>query len=359
MWKTRLTEVFACKVPIMLAPMAGVSGGALAAETCRAGGLGFIAAGYLSSLETIQQEVSIFRKMIPLEGEHASRLCIGFIGHGALGSEEAWARVERVLKEYRPAAVQFFAPSIARHPVTKQTNVEMAHEYGCKVVVQVGSIAEAREAFVSNVDAIIAQGSEAGGHGLRRDYGNGTLAFAARIVSMREEQSSQIPILAAGGIVDGRGLAAALALGCDGVVLGTRLWASEEALGNQNAKLQLASNESENDQVIRTNVIDQITNTYSSVPWPFPFDSVGALRNPTIETWHGKEQELDAALKEKNSSLAAEYKGARESGDYNIAAILAGEGVGDIKSVGKAYDIVDDISEEAKCVIQQLPRLLG
>jgi nitronate monooxygenase len=108
--------------------------------------------------------------------------------------------------------------------------------------------------------------------------------------------------------VGGRGLAIALALGCDGIVLGTRMWASEEALGNQNAKLQLASNESENSQVIRTNVIDQITNSCSSVPWPFPFefDSVGALRNPTIETWHGKEQELDAALKEKNSSLAAE-----------------------------------------------------
>jgi hypothetical protein len=70
-------------------------------------------------------------------------------------------------------------------------------------------------------------------------------------------------------------------------------------------------------------------------------------------------EKLDAALKEKNSSLAAEYKRARESGDYNIAAILAGEGVGNIKSVGKAYDIVDAISEEVKCVIQQLPRLLG
>lgn len=157
----------------MGAPMAGVSGGSLAFETCRAGGLGFIAAGHLNNSEAfnrLEQEIKLFHHLCSLSSS-LFPLNIGFIGHSTFGKESSgWGYVRHILEEYRPHAVQFFAPAISECPPNMssssagfENNVRMCQSYGCKVVVQVGSIRDAIEALDVGVDCIIAQGTEAGG----------------------------------------------------------------------------------------------------------------------------------------------------------------------------------------------------
>lgn len=326
--------------------MAGVSGGWLAAETVRAGAMGFVAAGHATNLHDLDLEVELFRNHAPI----GAPLGIGFISHSSCKGGD-FTTLETVLERHRPQYVQFFAPAIVTSPDAKQTNIHVAQAYGAQVLVQVGSIAEAKEALVAGVDAIIAQGSEAGGHGLRRTLGNGTFSLAARIVQLAKDYD--IPVLAAGGMVDGHSLAAALALGCDGIVLGTRLWASQEALGKMEHKVLLTSKEA--DDCTRTTVVDQIQNSYSSTPWPYPYDSVGVLKNTLVDKWDGKtREELEAAME----IVAVQYQQAQKDGDTELGHVYAGEGVGGIASVEGAYDIIQKINMEAMAIVNSLPKLL-
>ena len=328
--------------------MANVSGGLLAAATCRAGGLGFIAAGHLSNLDDLSREIDIFRDST----NDDAPLCLGFIGHSSMKDIAAWERLEKALEMHRPSVVQFFAPAVMMRQDIQESNVQLAQRYGAKVLAQVCSVSEAKQALAAGADAIIAQGSEAGGHGVRKDQGNGTLPLAARIVSI----SGSIPVIAAGGIVDGRGLVSALALGCDGVVLGTRLWASKESLGHDSFKECLVAADS-GDEVIRTNCIDQIVNSYSTIPWPRPYDSVGMLRNQTSLQWDSKASELQAAVV-ADEMIATDYKSAMCNGDHTIAAVLCGEGVGDIDAIESVHDIIYRIDHDAKDIIAKMPMML-
>jgi nitronate monooxygenase len=355
-WKTRFVQHLPAKMPIMGAPMAGVSGGALAAETCRAGGLGFIAAGHMTTetrLKQLEAEIGTFRDKAPKDAP----LCIGWIGFSSFHNEEGFALYERILQQHKPAVVQFFAPAVSRHPTTGKSNVEIARETGnVKVLLQVGSVKEGLEAIAAGADGIIAQGSEGGGHGLRRELGNGTLPLSARLVRLAAEAPHKPLVLAAGGIADGRGVAAALALGCDGAVLGTRLWASNEALNKETLKQALVAAKS-GDEVHRTRVFDQIQNTYTNPPWLEPYDSVGALRNETSEAWDGKALELDRELSMVGSTVLKDYMAASQMGDPSQVQVLAGEGVGEIDAIESAYDIVLKVDQEARDVIDNLRKL--
>ena len=176
----------------------------MAAEVCRAGGLGFIAAGYFQPNNnndnnnwstTAEEQIQLFYQA---RKDANYPLCVGFIGHAALNSPQGWDRFQKLLEQHRPAVVQFFAPSILQHPDDANiTNVTLAKDYGAKFVAQVGNVAEAELALAANVDAIIAQGSEAGGHGLRRSVGNGTLPLVSQIASMAP---NDMPVIAAGGV---------------------------------------------------------------------------------------------------------------------------------------------------------------
>lgn len=279
-WKTPFTQTFPCRLPLCSAPMAGVSGGLLASRVCRAGGLGFIAAGHFRDLPALETEIAIFFQdgrrqlqggLVDVASDHnvrtvkgvdaaINKLSIGFIGHSSLSTEEGWENYEYILRKYQPLAVQFFAPSIVHRP-SRGTNVTLAKKYGTKFIAQVGSIREAKEAMQHDIDAIICQGSEAGGHGLRRNLGNSTMALTSQVYRMiresgkhKSDEKTVIPVLAAGGIVSGKHLASALCL-CDGAVLGTRFWASEESLGNTALQQTLVRSNS-CDDVVRTTVFD-------------------------------------------------------------------------------------------------------
>lgn len=331
--------------------MAGPSGGLLAAETCRAGALGFIAAGHLQDVSELDAQIAIFRESAPA----LAPLCIGFIGHSSLRDATGWDRYRQVLVQHKPDVVQFFAPAILERG--GQTNVDLAHEHSSKVVAQVGSVKEGIQALNAGVDCLVAQGSEAGGHGLRRELGNGTLPLAAHLVRVAAASHPAVPVLAAGGIVDGRGVAAALALGCDGAVLGTRLWASKEALGSETFKDRLVV-ASSCDAAIRTTVFDHIQNVYFETPWPEPYDSLGALRNTTSETWDHRPHEFARELLDQDGPLVTAYRQGQKEGNPDVAPVLSGQGVGDISSIEPAFDIISRIEEETRATIRSLQGVL-
>ena len=359
-WQTRFTKLFpSCTVPIMGAPMAGVSGGLLAAETCRAGALGSIGAGHhntVSEAKCLEQEVERFREA----SASATPLVVGFICHSTFGSEGGWRLTEDFISKHKPTAIQFFAPAVITRNCSGSSsdtanNIDLAKRYGCKVITQVGTEADAREALKAGTDCIIAQGTEAGGHGCRSAIGSGTLSLASRLVSIvrSNEKWKDVPVLAAGGIVDGRGLAAALALGCDGAVLGTRLWASNEARGRADCKQRLADADVGPDQISRNEIFDFLQSSASSNPWPKPYDSSGMIRNEIIDHWEGKIHEAKAELdKSDNSQLMQEFKSASK-GDPEVAFIHSGKGVGDICSIDGAYDIICSIDQETRAIIQR------
>jgi len=328
----------------MGAPMLGPSGGHLAAETCRAGGLGFLAAGHLNSkesLHSLEQEIDIFKELCNDEFP----LCIGFIGHSTFATEQGWSLFENVLEDYSPMAIQIFAPAIAYMNNDSRTSVvQLAHSYGCKVIAQVGCEDDGVQALNEGVDCVIAQGTEAGGHGVRREHGCGTLSLTSRLV---KRAKGKTPVLAAGGIVDGSGLMAALSLGADGVVLGTRLWASKEAKGPAVYKDAMVAAASA-DQIVRTQAFDVIWNSYRETKWPAPFDSSGVLRNKLIDTWDDKISELRKEVESgENSKVVKELKAASAAQDTDYSCVFSGKGVASIGSIEPTFDIITNIEKEA------------
>src|SRR5262245_27705599 len=196
MLRTRFCDLLGIEAPIIQAPIWPAASPELAAAVCNAGGLGSVAAVF-GSAERVKQHIERLRELSdrPFAVNHVVPLL----------NEEAYA----VTLAARP-------PVITLSLGTPGDLVKRAHDVGAKVIHQVHTLAQGLEAADQGVDAIIAQGSEAGGQGMA--MGVGTMALIPQIV----DAVSPIPVLGAGGIADGRGLAAALALGAQGVNIGTR-----------------------------------------------------------------------------------------------------------------------------------------
>ena len=293
-------DVLGIAKPLVLAPMGFVSGGALAAAVSRAGGLGLIGGGY-GDADWIRRE---FKQA---EGAHVG---IGFI---------TWSLAQQpelldLALSHKPRAVMLsfgdprpFAEKIRRS--------------GAKLVCQVQSLAIARQALEAQPDVLVAQGTEAGGHG-------GERSLFALLPAVRDLAADK-PILAAGGIADRRGFEAALALGAAGVLVGTRFSASNEALTAPPAKKRIV--EASGDATLRTTVFDVVRG----------FDGWAgvtgrALRNKFTDAWHGRERELVA----NRDAEVGEYRQAVERQDFDTALIFAGEAVDLIDSVLPAAEIV-------------------
>lgn len=229
--------------------------------------------------------------------------------------------VELVLG-YRPHAVMLSFGDPRPHAVA----IKAA---GARLVCQVQDLAGARLAVEAGADIIVAQGTEAGGHG----GGRSTLPLVPAVV----DAVAPTPVVAAGGIADGRGLAAALMLGAHGALIGTRFYASEEALGHERAKQRIAA--ADGDETARTTVFDIVR----TLAWPASI-SGRALRNRFMARWHGRERELCAALDGERGP----YQSAARAGDLDTAVVWAGEAVDLIVSVERAAALVQRISAHAE-----------
>lgn len=315
---TRLTEFFGIGHPILLAPMALVSGGRLAAAVTSAGGLGLIGGGY-GDAEWLEREF-----------DHAAgtRVGCGFI---------TWslARDPRLLDI-----------ALARRPATVMLSfgelrpfADRIHAAGVPLTAQVQNLDQARRALDAGAEVIVAQGGEAGGHGMSV---RSTFTLVPEVVDFVSEHSPDTLVVAAGGVGDGRGLAAALALGADGALVGTRFWASPEALVSPRAQQRAVA--ARGDDTVRTRAYDVVRR----LDWPAEYNA-RALRSAFLDTWHGREAELSAQL----DQAVADYEKAVAAGDFDTAAILIGEGVGGVRGIRPAADIVADMVSEAAHILNR------
>jgi nitronate monooxygenase len=204
---------------------------------------------------------------------------------------------------------------------------------GARLICQVQTEDMAMQALDAGADILVAQGTEAGGHGASRTV----IDVVPAVVDLA---AGRALVVAAGGIADGRGLAAMMVLGASGVLLGTRFYASLEADGAEEAKKRICAATSGN--TVRSIIFDISRNNV----WPAPFTG-RCLINDHARRWMGREVELLQNV----SAVAAEYAAAKAAGDFDIAAVIAGEGVGLIHDVPPAGVIVERISAEADQIL--------
>lgn len=304
---TPLTELLDIDHPVLLAPMGDTAGGRLAAAVSNAGGLGFIGGGY-GDPAWLERELSL---------AGAARIGIGFITFALDGKADAL----QVALDATPVAIQLSFGD----PRPYAAAVKAA---GALLVCQVQTAAEIDQALEAGADVLVAQGSDGGGHGRP---GRATMGLVPSLV----DRAGDIPVAAAGGIVDGRGLAAALALGAAGITMGTRFLASAEAISTPAERQALVDHGA--DETIRTPVIDLVRGP----AWPDGYDG-RAVRNDLIDRWH---DDLPG-VSEHADELRADYH-ASAPDDYRMRALWAGEGLDLITDLPPAATIVDRVIADA------------
>lgn len=322
---TRLTKMLDIEHPIISAPMAFAAGGKLAAAVTGAGGLGLIGGGY-GDAEWLEREFCEARN---------ARVGCGFI---------TWSLAKRpallnLALAHSPAAVMLSFGS----PTPFAPEIKAA---GARLICQVQSLEHAREAVIADADIIVAQGAEAGGHGMFR----ATLTLVPEIADYLAKAAPQTVLVAAGGIADGRGLAATLMLGADGVLIGSRFWASAEALVNP--ALQGAALSADGDFTIRTTVVD----IARRIEWPKPF-TARVMKTRFINDWHGREADLTKP--EVLDREMQRYVTAMQKGDPDNTGVWVGEATGLIQEVRPAAVLLQEIVGEAmRLLADKAPRLL-
>ena len=210
-----------------------------------------------------------------------------------------------------------------------------AHATGARVMHMVSTVHEARRAAEAGADIIVAQGAEGGGHvGLM-----GTIVLVPQVV----RAVAPLPVLAAGGIADGAGLAAALTLGAEGVLLGTRFLATPEAPLPDAYKEAICR--SDGHDTLLTELHDVITGQV----WPGAFARV--LRTPFVQEWLGREGEV----RQRRAELLQRIRRAREQGDVANGSLLIGQDAGLIDRVEPAREVVQRMVREAEAILSRRP----
>jgi nitronate monooxygenase len=320
--RTRLTEKLRIEHPILSAPMAFAAGGKLAAAVTGAGGLGLIGGGY-GDPNWIEQQFTEAGNV---------RVGCGFI---TWSLAEKPGLLDQVIVR-SPAAVMlsFGAPA----PFAPRVKTA-----GIPLICQVQSLALARDAVAAGADIIVAQGTEAGGHGAAR----ATLTLVPEIADYLAKESPATILVAAGGIADGRGLAAVLMLGAEGVLMGSRFWASQEAAVHP--AFQNVAMAADGDATIRTTVVD----IARKLDWPKPF-TARVMKNRFVSDWHGREDEL--AKPEVQEREMQRYVGAMQAGEWNDTGVWVGEAAGLMHDVRPAAELVREIAREAEDLLAKRAR---
>ena len=317
---TPLTRWFDLTTPIIGAPMAGVSGGALAHAVSQAGGLGMIGVSGTHTAEFVTEQCAI---------PAADQLPFGV---GLM----AWTLPGRPdLLEATMAAqpglvsVSFGDPAPYVGPL---------HDRGIAVAAQVNTVADVHRALEAGVDVLVAQGTEAGGHTGQR----ATLPLLQEVLSLTDR-----PVVAAGGIATGRGMAAVLVAGAAGVWIGTPLLSSTEALNTPAARARVRA------AVGEDTVLTRAFDVAQGLAWPERWPG-RALANEFSRTWHGREEEL-----QQDAAASQRVIDARRTDDLEQAPVYAGESVGLVTAERSATDVVREIDAEAERMLRAASRLFG
>lgn len=318
--QTRLTERFALRCPIVSAPMARAGGGRLAAAVSHAGGLGLIGGGYADP------------EWVAAEFDRAgdARVGIGFITWAL----EAHPAVLDAVLQRKPAAIMLSFGD----PRSLGARV---HAAGVPLICQVDNRADALLAVEAGADIVVAQGGEAGGHGEHR---RGTFTLVPELVDLIAQRVPETLLCAAGGIADGRGLAAALVLGADGVLVGSRLWATHEALVP--CGIHAAAVQADGDATTLSTALD----VAMGLPWPSRY-SCRVLRNAFTETWDDRMDDLRAT----DGAVGEQWKQAYAVGDPDGANSIVGEAAGLIGGIDPARVVIERMAQDAARLLHRVP----
>jgi len=301
--------------------MALIAGGRLVAAVSDAGGLGILGGGYAGALGG---EPDLEKELALVKGR---KFGVGFI---------SWA-LERAPQELDAALERspfcVFLSFGDPKPFAKKIRIG-----GAKLICQVQGLRHVEQALDAGADAIVAQGTEAGGHGASRS----TLPFVPEVADYLAKHAPKTLLLAAGGIADGRGLAAALMLGADGVLVGTRFWAAAEALTPQGMTDRAVR--ATGDDTVRTRAIDALR----GVPWPKEF-SFRVLRNKFTDKWAHREAEAAAA----RGSLAEAYAEARKQQDLDMYMTVVGEAAGLLHDRPSAASIIENMVAQSESLLKR------
>ncbi|OTA99340.1 hypothetical protein M426DRAFT_325196 [Hypoxylon sp. CI-4A] len=341
---------------IVNAPMLGVASPKLASEVTKASGLGFIQGGLdftpgCEALKTLESQLTQARELLGLEAtaeDSKSDLPIG-VGFLLFGPSVLYfgETVTPILRRHHPAAIWLFAPSpsipdtIPTIISAVKSAIQAEPTWNPKVVVQVGSVAAARESVQHGADIIVAQGIDAGGH--QWASGAGFVTLLPEIADMVRDEfpDRQVALWAAGGIVDGRGVAAAVALGAEGAVLGTRFIVASESGAADYTKTAVLAASDGGASTVKSTFHDYIRSDRS---WPELYDG-RAIINPSVRD-HQAGLSLDENIKL--------FKAAQESGDTSRMVTWSGTGVGLVKEAIPAAEITRKARDDANKIIANL-----
>ncbi len=323
MLRTRFSEMFDLSYPIMSAPMAMHSGGTLAAAVSAAGGLGsFAGIRPDKGPEWVDAEVATLRAST--ERPFAIGFITAFLGFAGAQFEAALvARPSAIVFSFGDAG-RWFAPAKAA---------------GARTICQVQDYVGAEQAVSAGADVLVAQGTEAGGH-------TGTLSGLPLLAGL-VAQYPDIPILAAGGVGDGRTLAAALTAGADGASLGTAFLATHEAVEVPDIHKRLIV-ESDGADTVFTRAYDIVC----GLPWPAGIGE-RVRRNQFTDQWTGREAELTQRRDEiAGTPVTNPFAG---TPDPDTSEILYGQSAGFIRAVRSAGEVVSTICDEAEQILRSRP----
>jgi NAD(P)H-dependent flavin oxidoreductase YrpB (nitropropane dioxygenase family) len=313
---TRICDLLGVAHPIVLGGMGTATSPSLVAAVSNGGGFGTLGTSSLT-VDQLERDIASIRERTgkPFGINHLLFLTQDEMFRVTLRARPAviafaWARLDQDLREY----------------------FKRAHDVGAKVMYMAGEVPLAVRAAEAGAEIIVAQGTEAGGH-------VGWMA-SMPLVPMIVKAVAPLPVLASGGIADGRGLAAALALGAEGVLLGTRFMATPEAPIHANFKQAIVRSDGHD------TVLTEIPDIVSGRVWPGAMNR--AQRNRLIERWAGREW----ALRQHLHEAALAVLEARRAGDVDNAPLSFGQDAGLIDSIKGAEDVIRDIVAEAEEIIR-------
>ncbi len=319
MIRTPLTRTFSLAAPVVGAPMAGVAGGALARAVSLGGGLGMIGIGNAATTDFVAEQAAI---------PAADGLPFGI---GLM----AWALAER--PDLLDAAIAAGPALVSVSFGDAAPAAARLHDAGIAVAAQVNTADDVRRAQAAGVDLLVAQGTEAGGHTGHR----ATLPLLQEVLTLADR-----PVLAAGGIATGAGMAAALAAGAAGVWIGTPLLACPEGLNSPAARARVCAATGEDTVLTRAFDVAQ------RLAWPERWPG-RAVANDFSREWHGREAELAV-----DAGAARRVQEARRTGDLSAAPLYAGESVGLVTAERPAADVVRDMAAGAERALRAACDLL-
>lgn len=323
MIRTRICDLLGISHPVVLGGMGNATTAPLVAAVSNAGGFGTLGTSAFDAA-TLDREIAAIRERTdkPFGINHLlfqlreDMFSVTLRARPTLVAF-AWARKDQSLREY----------------------FQRAHDAGCKVMHMAGEVPEALRAAEAGADVLVAQGTEAGGH-------VGWMA-SFPLVPMMVKAVAPLPVLCAGGIADGRGLAGALALGAEGVLLGTRFLATHESPLHPNFKQAIVDSDGHD------TVLTEIPDLAGERVWPGAMSR--AKRNKFIERWAGREW----AIRQSAAAIGKDLAQARSIGDIDNASLSYGQDAGLVDSIKSVNEVVQDIIAEAEQIIgARLPNLV-